>query len=185
MSEHLRHEEMIDALDATLGAPRQAHVAACESCREELARLRSTLREVEAQHIPAPSPLFWDHFSARVQQATAGEALPSPQAWWHAWVRPVGMLAAAAGAVALVVVLRPSHPAIGNAPADRPAAAVDALADDGSWGLVIGLASELDAADVREAAKPADATVDAMIEELTAAQRSALVRLLQEEIGER
>lgn len=183
MSEHLRHEELIDALDDTLALSRLAHVTSCESCREELARVRSVLREVEHLEMPTPSPLFWDHFSERVRQATAGEAVPSASAWWHAWVRPLGMLAAAAGAVALVAVWRPAPPAV--VPSDRPAASVAALADNGEWGLVIGLASELDAADVREAAKPAEGTADAMIEELTAAQRGALVRWLQEDIGER
>ena len=183
MNEHLRHEELVDALDDALESSRQAHLAVCESCRAEVASLRSVIDEARAPNVPAPSPLFWDHFSARVRQATADEPVPSPRTWSHAWWRPVGMLAAAAGAVALVVVLRPSPPLV--APADRPAASVAALADNGEWGFVIGLASELDAADVREAAKPAEATVDAMIEELTAAQRSALVRLLQQEIGER
>ncbi len=58
-----------------------------------------------------------------------------------------------------------------------------AATDDGSWGLVIGLASELDWADVREVAKPAEGTADRMIEELTPAQRDEFARLLQEEMG--
>jgi hypothetical protein len=184
MSEHLRHEEMVDALDARLAAPRQAHLAACEPCRQELAGLQSMLREVEQQDVPAPSPLFWDHFADRVRGATAEQPMPGVLAGWRAWLRPVGVMAAAAGALALVLVLRPFPQPPAPGPEDRALPLVGTLADDGSWGLVIGLASELDAKDVREAAKPVEGTADAMIEELTAAQRAALARLLREDIGE-
>jgi hypothetical protein len=181
MSEHLRHDELIDALDDALVASRAAHLENCESCKAELARLRAVLHEVSGVGMPTPSPLFWDHFSARVRAATDGEPVRAAQAWWRTWWRPAGIMAAAAGALALVLVLRPSIEA--PKPADVPTAKVAALPDDGSWGLVIGLASELDATDVREAAKPAAGTADAMLEELTTSQRAALVQLLKEDMG--
>lgn len=185
MTEHLRHEETVDALDDALASSRRAHLADCADCRAEVEDLQAMLHEVEGVDEPVPSPLFWDHFSERVRQATAAEPVPAASAWWHEWWRPVGVLAGALGAVALVVVLRPAPATPAGPTAEREqAASVGPASDDGSWGLVIGLASELDVADVREAAKPAEGTADAMFEELTAAQRSALVRLLQKEIGE-
>lgn len=185
MTEHLRHEEIVDALDDALEPSRRAHLADCAGCRAEVESRKAVLQEAKGVDAPVPSPLFWDHFSERVRQATAAEPLPAASAWWHAWWRPVGVLAGALGAVALVVALRPAttRPADPAAEREQGASAVP-MSDDGSWSLVIGLASELDVADVREAAKPAEGTADAMIEELTAAQRSALVRLLQKEVGE-
>jgi hypothetical protein len=46
------------------------------------------------------------------------------------------------------------------------------------------LAAELDLSDVREVAVPAAGTVDNLLDELTVAQREALVRLLQKEMGD-
>jgi hypothetical protein len=186
MTEHLRDEEMIDALDEPLAAPRQAHLDACDACQAEMTSLRGVVREARAVEIDEPSPLFWDHFSERVRQATSREPLPRAEAWWHAWWRPVGVLAAAAGAVLLVAVMRPSPNELPASVSSEqsPVTSLALASDDGSWGLVIGLASELDATDVREAARPAEGTADAMIDELTPAQRSALAKLLQEGMGE-
>ena len=48
----------------------------------------------------------------------------------------------------------------------------------------MGLASEIAWDDIRGAVTPAAGAADAAIEELTGAQREALVRLLKQEIGE-
>jgi hypothetical protein len=181
MTEHLRHEELIDALDGMPSVPVRRHLDGCAACRAELAGLEATLHEAREVEVPAPSPLFWDHFSNRVREATAAESVTPPGAWWRGWWRP-GLVAAAAGALVLGIVLKPTPPA-----APTPASVVSsvgALPDDGSWGLVMGLASELDATDVREAARPREGTADAMIAELTEAQRAELARLLREDIGE-
>lgn len=185
MSEHLRPEDFVDALDGAPSASAQAHIDACAICQAELANLQSVVSDAERVEAPAPSPLFWEHFSERVRLATAAENVPGAAAWWHAWWRPAGMLAAAAGAIALVIALRPAAPSPDGAVAGT-ASPVQSLevADDGSWGLVMGLASELAWTDVKEAAEPRAGTVDAVIEELTPSQREALVRLLQKEMGE-
>jgi anti-sigma-K factor RskA len=182
MSEHLRHEEFVDAIEHTLDVSRQAHLDACAECRAAIDELGGILKETRSVDLPEPSPLFWDHFSDRVLEATGQETMSAERAWWHPqqWWRPVGIVASALAAAVLVIVLRPS-------PAPAPPAEIPAFAttpDDGSWGLVIGLASDLNVSDVREVAKPADGTADAMIAELSAAQRRALVQLLKDEIGE-
>lgn len=186
MSEHLRHEEFVDAIEHTLDAARQAHLDSCEQCRSAVGELGSTLNDARSVDLPEPSPLFWDHFSNRVREATARETMTVAR-WWHPsqWWRPVGILASALAAAVLVMVLRPWHTS--TPVAGEPVGEVQAFVtppDDGSWGLVIGLASDLDAKDVREVAKPREGTADAMIAELSPAQRRALAQLIKDEIGE-
>ena len=67
-------------------------------------------------------------------------------------------------------------------PADESASI--GLVDDGTWSLVVGMASELNMSDVKEAVVPVAGTVDRMIDNLTAAQRAELARLLQKEMGD-
>jgi hypothetical protein len=136
-----------------------------------------------------PSPLFWDHFSARVKQATADEPVGTSWSWrGFAW-KPAVALMAAAGALAIGFYMRPAiEPGTSQAGGVQPAtelasAAVPGFEDDGSWSLVTALASELDWNELSQAAEPADGAVDAMIDELTPEQREALARLLQKEMG--
>jgi len=186
MTDHLRPDEFVDALDGAPGAPAQAHLAGCERCRNELATLRSAAGDAASVPPPAPSPLFWDHFSERVRQATAAEDVPRAATWWDAWLRPAGLIVGAMAVITLAVVLRPVAPVprSGGAPGTAAILESSAWVDDGSWGLVMGLAAELTWTDVREAAEPAAGTADAMIGELTPAQREELARLLQKEMGE-
>jgi hypothetical protein len=186
MTDHLRPDEFVDALDDAPGASAQAHLAGCERCRNELAALRSAAGDAARVPPPVPSPLFWDHFSDRVRQATAAEDVPRAATWWDAWRRPAAVIAGAMAVITLAVVLRPVAPAprSGGAPGAAAILESSAWVDDGSWGLVVGLAAELAWNDVKEAAEPAAGTADAMIEELTPAQREELARLLQREMGE-
>lgn len=71
---HLSPEEFVDALDGAGGAWVREHVASCAACREQLRELNALAREAEVADVPEPSPLFWDHFSARVRTAVAAEA---------------------------------------------------------------------------------------------------------------
>jgi anti-sigma-K factor RskA len=182
MSDHLRHEDFVDALENTLDAARQKHVETCGECQAAIAKLRETLQDAKSVELPEPSPLFWDHFSDRVREAT--EHVPASTPWWQpqGWLRPVAIVATAAAAIALAIVLRPAPDTTPDSVSD--VAAVVMPPDDGSWGLVIGLASEFDVEDVRAVATPRAGTADAMIAELTAAQRQALAQLLKNEIGD-
>ena len=186
MTDHLRPEQFVDALDGAIDLDPAArdHLAGCDACQAELADLRSVVADASRVEPPAPSPLFWDHFSERVRQATAAESLPAAPRWWSRWWSPTGALAATVGAIALIVLLRPTPQVPGDERAPVESAALQMAPDDGSWGLVVGLAAELDVSDVREVAVPAAGTVDNLLDELTAAQREALVRLLQKEMGD-
>jgi hypothetical protein len=81
--------------------------------------------------VPEPSPLFWDHFSARVREAVAAEGLPRRPLWsWPRLAMPVA--AAAMAGVILAVALstgpetRPDVPAVAPTASTAP---VDLLSD--------------------------------------------------------
>lgn len=183
MTNHLRPDEFVDAMDGALVTARVAHLEDCVGCRAELDGLLSMQREAGADDAPEPSPLFWDHFSARVRNAAKREE-HTPESWWRSGWQPIAALTVAAAAVVLVLQMR-STPAV-VVPASAPVMSVSDMAfeADGSWDIVMGLASEIAWDDIRDAVTPAAGAADAAIEELTTAQREALVRLLKQEIGE-
>jgi hypothetical protein len=77
MTSHLTPEELIDSRERQLAPARQAHAADCAVCRAKLAQLDEVLRDVAAVDIPEPSPLFWDHLSARIRDRVAHEPPPA------------------------------------------------------------------------------------------------------------
>jgi hypothetical protein len=191
MSRHLSPEEFVDALEGASPASAK-HLAGCAECREELASLQETVgdaRHVEDVTASEPSPLFWDHFSARVKQATADEPVSHRWSWGSLAWKPVAALTVAAGVMAMSLYLRPAVQPAGSVAGGAPAielasTVVPAFEDDGSWSLVTALASELDWNELSQAAAPVEGVADAMIDELTSEQREALARLLQKEMGD-
>jgi hypothetical protein len=188
MTDHLRPEEFVEAIDAAeaLDAAGRAHLAQCEVCQRELADLRDMMQETTKVSASAPSPLFWDHFSERVRVATSTVPVRAP--WWQGWGRTAGVIGAAVAAVALVMILQPRiiaplRPA-DSAVTPTPALVTADAVDDGTWSIVVGVAAGLKYADVKDAAQPVSGTADAVIDELTPAQRTALARLLEKEMGE-
>jgi hypothetical protein len=77
MTPHLTPEELIDSRERQLPPARQAHADACAVCRAELAQLNELLLNVAAVDVPEPSPLFWDHLSARIRDRVAHEPPPA------------------------------------------------------------------------------------------------------------
>jgi hypothetical protein len=78
MTPHLTPDELIDSRDRQLASARQAHADACVTCRTKLAELDEVLRDVATVDMPEPSPLFWDHLSARIRERVAHEPPPAP-----------------------------------------------------------------------------------------------------------
>ena len=185
---HLTAEQIVEALDGVLATSERAHLDACESCQREIASLAALLKETQAVELPEPSPLFWNHFTARVHEATSGLAVPPVTAWWHGLWRPIGALAVTAGAVLVFNLARTpgSAPAVGALTGDTllaDAAARADIADVQPWDLVKTVTSDLAAADLHEVAAPTTDATAAVIADLSSSQREALMRLLKAEMA--
>ena len=185
---HLTPEQLVDAIEGAHVPARDAHLQSCDACREKLAELEALrAMAVDAGDVPEPSPLFWDHLSARVHDAVAADG-EARVAWWRpsAWpwlAMPVAGALVLAFALAGVLTSRLT-PAPPSAPASAGASSNIAAAptpDDASLNLVADLASQMDWADASEIGVPLHAgAADEAIDDLSPAEREELQRLLQE-----
>ncbi|HKT82141.1 MAG TPA: hypothetical protein VJP86_18055 [Vicinamibacterales bacterium] len=186
---HLTSEQLLDFAEGSLSAAADRHLAACEQCRVALASLRQTL-SIASVEIPEPSPLFWEHLSARVKDAVERDR-EHGRAWfsWRVMVPALACTLAvvAAGVFALrtpAVTSVPSNVAISDASADSAAGPATA-SEDPAWALMGDLASGLDWDAAVEAGLGASSdAVDRAIYELTPDERQELQRLLKEELAQ-
>ena len=191
---HLRPDELIDLAEGTRTESSATHLAECAVCRLHLAELKATMSAAADVDVPEPSPLFWDHFSARVRQAVDAEAAPRRSFWtWSRLLIPAVSVAAAVLAVAVTLnwgntghVAGPPPVAV-PAPA-APVASVDLLADPQSAGdtaltLVAELSSDMDFETAREAGLAARGSAEHAVTHLTGSELRELQRLLQEELA--
>ena len=200
---HLTDVEFVDLVDGTLAPARARHLDACESCRASASAIRETLSRAANAEIPEPSPLFWDHFSARVQEGVRAESV-APSGWFG-WAQSATMKWAMSGALLtlllVAVVWRASAPRPGSS-ASEPIATASSTgpADpdafdpdlDEAWALVRTVADDVarDTPASDEIAWDEVATegfgvrpgaVEHAIVALTGDERSELLRLLQAE----
>jgi hypothetical protein len=181
MTTHLSPDDLAAAADGSLEAARARHLEQCPDCRAAVAELSAALATVRSEAVPEPSPLFWNHFSARVAEVTNAESLPAKRPW--TFVRPAIALGALAAVAVLLVVWsssRERHPSM-PAPAT---VAVEGPADaEVSWQGMSEIAAAMTADDVRSAtaSAPEPSTV---LSELSADERAAFVELLKHEIGD-
>ncbi len=190
MTKHLTPEEFVDALDRPSATGRQSHLATCQACADELADMRVLMGDVTiASEVPEPSPLFWDHLSARVREAVDAE--PVPMAWWRPLWRPMLAAVGVLGVIAVAVIARPSPR---GSRVDAPDVAVSSEAamldglvspeSDAMWEMIRQMAPSIRIDDARAAGMaPGRAATDAAIESLTQAQRQELMKLLRKEMG--
>jgi hypothetical protein len=194
---HLSEAEVLDAVEGRLPADRRRHVDACANCQREVDELQAAFASAADLGVPEPSPLFWDHFSARVRNEIAHEA-PDRWAGWTSLLRrwPVAaaaavfMLILAAGVVYWPAKPRSDRTVTDAAPAATlPADAYDLDPDsdnadgDEAWAAVRAVADDVVWDDVNKAgisARPGSA--ERAVLALTAAERSELAVLLAEEL---
>jgi hypothetical protein len=200
MTPHLDDVELVDALDGSLSATRDAHLRQCSGCTERLRSLRDAMTGLQRTTdvaVPEPSPFFWAHFSRRVHDAVRDQGTAKhPARWW-----PPGRIAAL-GAAAVVVIAaattmilkdaRPSDdPQAGTvavrqepqATSEQPQAGALDVEGDPDWALVRAVAEDLRWEDAPEAgihARPGAA--DRVAVEMSAAERQELARLLEDEL---
>jgi hypothetical protein len=202
---HLSPAELVDYVERASDLPeaRVQHARTCPRCGGEAEALRSALALATTDDVPAPSPLFWDHFTARVSEAIGndpiGGADPGQAHRWR-WApsRRTAMLATAA-LVILTVVWRatiyapvPAAKPVVASLHDDPAASPDAAIvpnhmmdadDDPAWALVRAAADDLPWEEAHAAglsARPGAA--EGLALELTAEERLELARLLGQEL---
>ena len=183
---HLTPAEIVDAVDGALAPDRLAHARECAPCHGEIQRAGVTLGRVRAVDAPEPSPLFWDHFSARVRDAIAAERPQRGQARWgpRVWA-PLGAAAALALGIGLARTpvapppVEPSHVESTQHAAPRH---VESHADD-PWLVVSDLAGDMEWSEAEAAGfslRPGAA--EHALLQLSDDQQQELVRLLETEI---
>jgi hypothetical protein len=190
---HLSRTDFLELLEEpTAATSHHRHLESCEACRTTAAALRATLAEVQSDNEIEPSPLFWDHFTARVSAAIRDESPAAPEHSRLSWLRGhTGAWVAVAlvvllGTTTLVwrVTLHAPTPVVDKAgTADVHPPAFEPPELDQTW------------IDVREAARvlPWDATqadaisagpgtAERFVMELTADERAELARLIDREM---
>jgi hypothetical protein len=198
--DHLTPEELLEVAEGTQSAEVVPHLASCEACRRELSDLQGAFATARAVEVPEPSPLFWDHLSARVRAAVDAESSASTERAPFTW--PGWRLALSFGAVAVVgvvlavwlptrfsdteVAVRPETESA--APVQDPLAPdlVPAPGDDPSVDLMADLTGDWDWEFAAEAGLTArEGAVEALVQELSDDERTELRRLLEEELSSR
>lgn len=175
---HLTSDELVDALDGALAPPRQTHLDACQPCQQQLAELEAVLGEATAVTVPEPSPLYWEHLSARVR--TTIDAEPVITGGWSSWLRwPVlAPVAALALIVTTLMVAVPRHAAV------SPEVAIQEQdAGDTSFAIVADLVGDMDWDTAMSAGLMVEpGAADRAMLELTVAEQQELTRLLRAEL---
>lgn len=200
---HLSPSEIVDLVEDTLSPARAAHVDACVACRDEVEKIRATLRRVAAVDAPDPSPLFWEHFQARVREGVA--RAPRRSLWDSIRVPGFSPLPAALVAVLVVglavsnglmrgrsvLVTDRSAPAAaasasGLAAVDLPDQGISAVLDAGDaevWAVLTAAAADVGFEDAHAAGMHVyPATIDRAVLGLSPAELTELGRLLQSEL---
>jgi len=192
---HLRPDELIDFAEGTRAESSATHLVECAVCRLHLAELKATMSAAADVNVPEPSPLFWDHFSARVHDAVAAEGSPRRSFWtWPRVVIPAVSVATAVLAVAITLNWGSADrgiaplPAVGPAPVALPVTSAELLADPQSAGdtaltLVAELSSDMDLETAREAGLAGRGSAEHAVTHLTGSELRELQRLLQEELA--
>jgi hypothetical protein len=192
---HFSSSEFVDAAEGRLEAGRAAHLQACARCRTELDALAATLHSLESHDASEPSPLFWDHFSARVREAVAADDVNARREWaWldpHRWLQaavPSALVVAAVSGVWLAYTTRPPAPpsigvAAGVTDAARSRPDVELSDESAAWTILTAAAADLKPEDAKAAGLAVrPGALDSAVQRLSPAERNELGRLLQNEL---
>jgi hypothetical protein len=192
---HLNTDELVDIAEGMRSEASAPHLAGCEPCRAQLRELRAMMAAAKDVDVPEPSPLFWDHLSARIGAAVAqDEREPRRSSRWFpasvgGWL-PVAVVALAAVLLAVTVSLRapaPVAPPPSMVAVTPTVAPTDLLADpategDASLTLVASLADGLDFDGEREAGLTPRGSAEHAITHMSPGELRELGRLLKEEM---
>ena len=194
---HLTSEQLVDLAEGVRPVSSVLHLQSCRACTGKLADLQAALSAAASINVPEPSPLFWDHFSARVHGAVEAERTArTPDAsaagrWSWVRVSPLRVGVLAVVVVALLVGLHGTRPGLPVPVSPRSTAvAGDPLGDptiitsDPSLSLVGDLAADLDWDAASEAGLTTHVGVDNdAVTDLTDGERQVLNQLLKGELA--
>jgi hypothetical protein len=141
---HLKDDELVDLAEGARPESSAPHLASCEPCRRQVRDLRALMSVAAGVDVPEPSPLYWDHMSARVRERVAMEA--SPRRPWldgSAWRRVLRPASAAAVAALIIIVVGLGSRVMAPPPSPATSAAL-VVNDGGDVDLWIDPASEDD-----------------------------------------
>ena len=186
---HLTPEQLIDLAEGVAADSSAPHLATCEACRRQLADLRAMMTAAAGVEAPEPSPLFWDHLSARVREAVSAERAQAGWNWWLRAAMPFALAAAAAIVIAFVATTRlvaPHGDATASVATPAPLPSRDLLAPevtDPSLALVADLTQDLTWDEAREAGLAPRGSADHAVTHLSEGELQRLRDLLREEMG--
>lgn len=195
---HLSRDELLGLAESDGPIATGHHAASCAACRHEVESLRALLRDARSVEVPEPSPLFWEHLSARVHRAIAEAPAAAPagaSAWFTPrWALALGGLSTAVLAGVLVVGRGPS-PSPAAAPPfviaehgpstfeSTPASEDAAGMAEEDWDLVAGLAEDADVGDVSDLLDfVTPGTADGVVPRLSGEEQDELIRLIRAEM---
>ena len=193
MTNHLSSQDFVNALDRELAPARQAHLDGCPSCQAQVEELRALVHGAEqGAAVPEPSPLFWDHFQARVMEAARAEPAATRPAWWsgaRVWLTMSAAVIATVASAAFYLSSRvPSAPDAVPQTAEMVESEVvpDSYAalDTDEWEFVTSVMGTLESDDIHEVLTPSRHAVDTAFEALTATERETFMKLLKAEMGQ-
>jgi hypothetical protein len=186
---HLTPEQLLDLAEGTLRPGEVPHLRSCAMCARQVSDLRDAISAAAEATIPEPSPLFWDHLSARVRTAVAQEPpADEGRAGVIRWGLRIGFAAAALAALVLITgstFRQPRSAEIARtaaAPVDVPDAdAANAFDADPALTLLADLSADIDWDTASEAGlAPSRDAIDRVVLALTPEERLELQRILEE-----
>jgi hypothetical protein len=188
---HLTPEVLIVIAEGERTEASAPHLASCAECRRQLIDLRAMMATAADVEVPDPSPLFWDHLSARVNDAVAEEPVSPGWNWWLRAALPFALATAAAVAIALVATTRLIAPHVEAPPTDAfvavaPPPARDTLAPDvadPSLAFVAELTQDIGWDEVREAGLAPRGSAEHAVTHLSEDELRQLRDLLKEEMA--
>lgn len=186
---HLSSDEIIDVVEGTSSDARAAHVEACAACRQQVDELRRVMAMASEDRVPEPSPLFWDHFSARVRRAVAEQPTPASR-WrdlfsWRVLVPAASLFMIVAMAVGSYVTYRTQPNRLDLFVRDEATTDVAVAAqEEAPWDLLADLTSTLDVElIVDEGIGVGPGAAERAVAQLSSEEAVELRRLLRAELG--
>jgi len=192
---HLSVEEFVDAVEGVLPERRAAHVEGCAHCREHVAAARAALVSLRDADMPEPSPLYWQHLSARIHDSVANDRIDS--GWRVALAGLFGgrdLVPAVSSALLIVVVLAGGvlmrgrgttvlAPAPSVATTGSDVSVANGIEDSEVWQVLTSAASDMPLDDAHAAGMAVQAgAIDGAVQRMSPDELNELGRLLQSEL---